>query len=99
MNDKQAREVATKLIAHDPPGTEVFLSSEGMANASSRKAAACGRLLCREETQRADRRSQGTRPSTDRLDRHSPPSLAQRHVVLGDGPLRFLNPTTSPPAS
>jgi hypothetical protein len=31
MNDKQARDVATKLMAKDPPGTEIWLNSEGMA--------------------------------------------------------------------
>jgi hypothetical protein len=32
MNPKQARDAATQLMANDPPGTEIFLTSEGVAS-------------------------------------------------------------------
>ena len=31
MNDKQARDAAQQIMANDPVGTQIFLTSEGMA--------------------------------------------------------------------
>ena len=31
MNEQQAREAARQIMANDPPGTEIWLTSQGMA--------------------------------------------------------------------